>query len=98
MKSEVALLLQSMNQEVRDNLATAVEIGKWPDGTSLTKEQRDNAMQAVMLWDSQHGQDDDEPFKVLKGGKVIRQYEKNAEQKSAEPTTDDKNKIKVDWR
>ncbi len=88
MATEINELVQSMSREVRDNLATAVEIGKWPDGVALTQEQRENAMQAVMLWDSQHGQEENEPFKVLKGGKLIRQMDKQPE--STEQHSSDK--------
>jgi len=77
---EVQSLLKQMDSEIRDRLALAVEIGKGPDGNTLTEQQRAHAMQAVMLWDSQNGQEEDEPFKVLKGGKLIRQMDKKAEQ------------------
>ena len=98
MTSDIDLLLQSMTQEVRDNLATAVEIGKWPDGTTLTEEQRGNAMQAVMLWDSQNGQEEDEPFKVLKGGKLIRQQEKKPTASKSSSEDDNSQNIDIRWQ
>ncbi|MEW9796716.1 YeaC family protein [Alteromonas sp. CYL-A6] len=46
----VDALLQAMTPEVFERLRTAVETGKWQDGTVLSQEQRDNCMQAVMLY------------------------------------------------
>lgn len=57
-----------MNQEIRDNLSTAVEIGRWPDGNLLSKEQQATCLKAVIAWDSAYGEVTDEPFKVQKGG------------------------------
>ena len=95
---EVEALLNTMNSEIRDNLARAVEIGKWPDGNPLTEQQRAHAMQAVMLWDSQNGQEEDEPFKVLKGGKVIRQMDKKAEQKKHQSDKPSEQDINIRWQ
>lgn len=62
-------LLDAMTPDVYQRLATAVEIGKWPDGTSLTQEQRDSAMQAVMLYQSRHNSDAAH-MSVEKGGEI----------------------------
>lgn len=43
-------LIQAMTPEVYERLRTAVETGKWPDGTLLSEEQRDTSLQAVMLY------------------------------------------------
>lgn len=45
-------LLAAMTPAVYDRLRQAVETGKWPDGTVLTEEQRESAMQAVLLYQS----------------------------------------------
>jgi len=95
---EVQALLNQMDAEVRDRLARAVEIGKWPDGNTLTEQQRAHAMQAVMLWDTQNGQEEDEPFKVLKGGKLIRQMDKKAEQKKRENDNENNPDINIRWQ
>ena len=95
---EVQSLLKQMDSEIRDRLALAVEIGKWPDGNTLTEQQRAHAMQAVMLWDSQNGQEEDEPFKVLKGGKLIRQMDKKAEQAKEQSDDTDANNINIRWQ
>lgn len=43
-------LIQSMTPEVYERLKTAVETGKWPDGTPLSDTQRETSLQAVMMY------------------------------------------------
>jgi len=43
-------IVNSMTPEIYQRLATAVELGKWPDGVALTPEQKENSLQLVMLW------------------------------------------------
>nr|WP_318381959.1 YeaC family protein [uncultured Enterobacter sp.] len=50
-------LISSMTPEVYQRLATAVELGKWPDGVALTPEQKENSLQLVMLWQARHNTD-----------------------------------------
>ncbi len=53
-------------------LKTAVELGRWEDGTKLTPEQTESAMQAVMLWQAQHQKNDQsEPFVVGADGELF---------------------------
>ena len=66
---ELDTLLNAMTPEVYQRLATAVEIGKWPDGTPLTPEQRDASMQAVMLYQSRHNAEAAH-MTVEKGGEI----------------------------
>ncbi|ATA17889.1 MAG: YeaC family protein [Gibbsiella quercinecans] len=47
---DVKDLIAAMTPEVYQRLARAVELGKWPDGVALTPEQKENSLQAVMLW------------------------------------------------
>ncbi|WP_279044845.1 YeaC family protein [Cedecea davisae] len=47
-------MLSVMTPEIYQRLATAVELGKWPDGVALTQEQKDNSLQLVMLWQARH--------------------------------------------
>lgn len=71
-------IISTMTPEIRDNMARAVEIGRWPDGTRLTDEQRSNTLQAVIAWDAYYGDETDEPFKVQKGGDIIRTVKKSS--------------------
>ncbi|MGL5701418.1 MAG: YeaC family protein [Kluyvera sp.] len=50
-------MLETMTPEIYQRLATAVELGKWPDGVALTNEQKENCLQLVMLWQSRHNND-----------------------------------------
>ncbi|HFZ8995977.1 TPA: YeaC family protein [Citrobacter freundii] len=50
-------VIGSMTPEVYQRLATAVELGKWPDGVALTPEQKENCLQLVMLWQARHNTD-----------------------------------------
>ncbi|WP_226067210.1 YeaC family protein [Dickeya zeae] len=52
-------LINSMTPEIYQRLTTAVELGKWPDGVALTAEQKENALQIVMLWQARNNNEAD---------------------------------------
>ncbi|MDR9827392.1 DUF1315 family protein [Vibrio sp. FNV 38] len=54
---DVNQLIEAMTPEVYQRLNYAVETGRWPEGASLTSEQRDSCMQAVMLYQSKYNTD-----------------------------------------
>ncbi|WP_119395674.1 YeaC family protein [Salinibius halmophilus] len=45
-------VLASLTPEMIDRFRTALELGKWPDGRVLTKEQKATTLQAVMVWEA----------------------------------------------
>jgi len=48
-----------------NKLTTAIEIGRWENGDKLSDKQREDAMQAVMLWQANLSKEQPkEPFKV----------------------------------
>lgn len=47
-------LVASMTPEIYERMTRALELGKWPDGRKLTPEQREQTMQAVILWGEEH--------------------------------------------
>lgn len=47
-------LLSSLTPDIYHNLKRAVELGKWPDGKRLSREQRELCMQAVIAYERQH--------------------------------------------
>lgn len=51
---ELNELVNLMTVDIYQRLLTAVELGKWPDGVALTPEQKENSLQAVMLWQARH--------------------------------------------
>ncbi|WP_154023090.1 YeaC family protein [Klebsiella oxytoca] len=54
---EIERIIDGMTPEVYQCLATAVELGKWPDGVALTAEQKENCLQLVMLWQARYNVD-----------------------------------------
>ena len=47
-------MIRQMSPQVYRQLQRAVELGKWPDGTALSPEQREHAMQALIAWGQEH--------------------------------------------
>ena len=44
-------LLNSITPDIYQKLQKAVEIGKWPDGRSISEKQRSLCMQAIIAYD-----------------------------------------------
>lgn len=49
---DIKQLVQSLTYPQYENLRTALELGKWPDGNRLSEEQRENTMQLVIAYQS----------------------------------------------
>ena len=47
-------ILEMITPEVHGSLRRAVEIGKWADGVALTREQREQCLQAVIAYEQRH--------------------------------------------
>lgn len=45
---------KSIGPEIYKNFKQALELGKWPDGRALSKEQKEICLQAVMLYEVEH--------------------------------------------
>ena len=45
-------LISQLTPEVYQSLKTAIEIGKWPDGRVLTKDQKASCMEAILCYQS----------------------------------------------
>ncbi|OEE86193.1 hypothetical protein A1OQ_17180 [Enterovibrio norvegicus FF-162] len=83
---DIEQLLFSITPEAYDRLSFAVETGKWPEGTPLSQEQRDHAMQVVMLYQSRHNTEP-QHMTVAAGGDITlksksalqREFAKNQE-------------------
>ena len=63
-------MIESMSPEVYQSLRQAVEIGKWPDGRPVSREQRENAMQAIIAWGQRYLPAQDRPGFIDKGKKA----------------------------
>ena len=47
-------MISQITPEIYNNLKTAIEIGRWPDGRTVTPEQRETSLQAVIAYETQH--------------------------------------------
>ncbi len=47
-------MIATMTPEIYRSLRRALELGKWPDGSALTPQQREHTMQAVIAWGQEH--------------------------------------------
>ncbi|OOE59925.1 hypothetical protein BZG13_02665 [Salinivibrio sp. ML323] len=81
---DIEQVLKAMTPEVYDRLCYAVETGKWPDGTSLNQAQRDQALQAVMLYQSRHNSQP-QHMTVAKGGNVTWKSKAELKREFARP-------------
>ncbi len=54
MISSVAQLLDNITPAIYQQLKRAVELGKWPTGEKISKEQRELCLQAVIAYEEKH--------------------------------------------
>ncbi|WP_413503844.1 YeaC family protein [Serratia grimesii] len=82
---DVKDLIAAMTPEIYQRLVLAVELGKWPDGVALTLEQKENSLQAVMLWQSLHNTDPQHMSIGTDGQIVMKSKQELKQQFIAEP-------------
>ena len=82
---DVKDLLAAMTPEIYQRLVQAVELGKWPDGVALTPEQKENSLQAVMLWQSMNNVDPQHMSIGTDGQIVMKSKQELKQQFVAEP-------------
>ncbi|MDP8605529.1 DUF1315 family protein [Serratia marcescens] len=82
---DVKDLIAAMTPEIYQRLVQAVELGKWPDGVALTPEQKENSLQAVMLWQSMHNVDPQHMSIGTDGQIVMKSKQELKQQFVAEP-------------
>jgi uncharacterized protein YeaC (DUF1315 family) len=63
-------LIETLSPAIYQSLVRSVELGKWPDGKTLTTEQRAHAMQAIIAWGERHLAEQDRVGYVQKKQKV----------------------------
>jgi uncharacterized protein YeaC (DUF1315 family) len=76
---DIQQLVQAMTPQIYENLRTAVEIGKWPDGTALSDEQKSNSLQAVLMYQARVEQSE-EHMTVGKNGEVVHKSHQQLKQ------------------
>ncbi|KAA1171290.1 DUF1315 family protein [Marinobacter salinexigens] len=47
-------LIERLDPNVYRSLRQSIELGKWPDGSKLTREQREISLQAVIYYENLH--------------------------------------------
>jgi len=61
--------VKKISPNLYEKLKTAVEIGKWADGTTLTKQQKEETLQLVLAYQSEFN-DTPDHFTIAKGGQL----------------------------
>ncbi|RCU50414.1 MULTISPECIES: YeaC family protein [Corallincola] len=67
---DIIELVNKLDFESYQRLKTAVELGKWPDGNSLSDEQKENAMQLVIAYQATK-LDQTQHMNVAKDGSLV---------------------------
>jgi uncharacterized protein YeaC (DUF1315 family) len=76
---QVEKLVAAMTPQIFESLRTAVETGKWPDGARLTDEQKENSLQAVLLYQARVSQSQ-EHMTVGKDGEIVQKSRQELQQ------------------
>lgn len=63
-------LVQTMTPEVYQRLKDSVETGKWLDGTTLSDTQRETCLQAIIMYQAKH-LNNDQHMSVGPDGEII---------------------------
>lgn len=68
---DIQQLVQAMTPAVYENLRSAVETGKWADGKPLSDEQKNNSLQAVLMYQSKV-EKSEQHMTIGQDGKVVQ--------------------------
>jgi uncharacterized protein YeaC (DUF1315 family) len=53
-------MIEAMTPDIYESLKRAVELGKWPNGERLTKEQRETSLRAVIAYEHARNMPEDQ--------------------------------------
>ncbi|GLQ32318.1 YeaC family protein [Litoribrevibacter albus] len=73
-------LIRSINPEIYSNLKTAVELGRWPNGVKLTKEQVNLCLEAIFHYEETNDLPDSERVGYISRESMPEHKRKKAEQ------------------
>ncbi|MFC3120487.1 YeaC family protein [Agaribacter flavus] len=79
-------IVAAMTPEIYANLRQAVETGKWLNGDTLSEEQKENAMQAVMLYQAKVAHSD-EHMTVGRDGEIVEKSRQQLKQELRQQAT-----------
>ena len=54
MAEQFEQIARQMTPEIYQNMRRAIELGRWPDGRTVTAQQRETCIQAVIAWEAMH--------------------------------------------
>ena len=80
-------LVKNLTPDVYENLRTAVELGKWPDGKPLNDAQKDNSLQLVMAYQAKVLKST-EHFTVGADGQIVTRNKNDLKNQFKEETDD----------
>lgn len=47
-------MIEKITPEIYQNMKQSVELGKWPNGKPLTREQKETCLEAIIAWEAKH--------------------------------------------
>lgn len=83
---QIEQLLAAMTPEIYENLCRAVETGKWPNGAPLTDEQKENSLQAVLMYQARI-QESSEHMTIGKDGEIVQKTKAQLRQELKQAST-----------
>ncbi|MCM2680806.1 YeaC family protein [Echinimonas agarilytica] len=85
-------LISGMTPEIYEKLKSAVELGKWADGTALTASQKEHSLQAVIAYQAMHMEQTDH-MTVAAGGELNVKSKKVLKTQFSDSPMDDEEDI-----
>ncbi|MFT6267809.1 MAG: hypothetical protein ACJAVV_000608 [Alphaproteobacteria bacterium] len=76
---EIEQLLAVMSEDIYNKFKQAIETGKWLDGNSLSEEQRETVLQAVLLYQAKV-EKSEEHMTVGKDGEIVQKSRQQLQQ------------------
>ena len=87
---DIIELVDTMSEEMYQRLKCAAETGKWPEGSSVAKEQQLSALQITMAYQAKH-LNSDQTLSINSEGEMI--IKTKSQLRSDFPTAKDSNDI-----
>lgn len=82
-------LITRLDPTVYQNLRQSIELGKWPDGRKLTREQREISLQAVIYYENLHNLPEQERTGYIdRGSKAGTACDPSVQMNKADKNTD----------
>ena len=80
-------MIDTMSEEIYLSLKEAIELGKWANGTVLSDEQKEQALQAVIAWQAKH-LDQKEHYTIGSDGLLVERPKSELRRQFADSTND----------